>query len=126
MITGRVIGLQARIDVIFRLPGQPDLGIECVVDTGFEGALTLPAAAVAALKLPYLGQLDAHLADNSRARVPVHEATIVWDGQETQVAVLAMGNRPLIGTALLDGFNLNADFADNGPLVLQRLAAPGP
>jgi clan AA aspartic protease len=126
VITGTVLGLQARIDVLVRLPGQPDLGIECVVDTGFEVALTLPAPAVATLNLRHIGHLDAHLADNSRARVPVHEATIVWDGREIQAAVLAMGNRPLVGTALLDGFNLSADFADNGPLVLRKLGASGP
>jgi predicted aspartyl protease len=49
VIRGQVVELQARIGVIFRLPGQPDLEIECVVDTGFEGALTLPPAAVSAL-----------------------------------------------------------------------------
>jgi clan AA aspartic protease len=126
VITGTVIGLQARVDVLFRLRNQPDLRIEFVVDTGFEGALTLPVAAVTALRLSHVTQLDAHLADRSRAKVLVHEATIIWDGQDIQVAVLAMGNRPLLGTALLDGFNINADFVDNGPLALQRLGAGRP
>jgi clan AA aspartic protease len=107
VITGKVTGLQARVDIVLRLPHQPNLSIEFVVDTGFEGAMALPAAAVAALRLSYVGRLFAHLADGSRTRVPVHEATIVWDGQEIPVAVLAMGNRPLLGTSLLDDFNLN-------------------
>ena len=33
----------------FRLPNQPDTVIECVVDTGFEGALALPLDVVSAL-----------------------------------------------------------------------------
>jgi predicted aspartyl protease len=49
MIQGSVVELQARVDVRFRLPARPDFSIECVVDTGFEGALTLPPAAIAAL-----------------------------------------------------------------------------
>lgn len=121
MIRGSVVGLQARMGVLVRVPHQPGLQIEFVVDTGFEGALTLPPAAITALGLPYLTQLNANLADNSRVSADVYLATIVWDGVEQDVAVLAMGQRPLVGTALLDGFNLNADFTDGGPVTLQRL-----
>ena len=126
MITGKVAGLQARVNVVFRLRGQPAVTIEFVVDTGFAGSLTLPVTAVTALGLSYVGWLDAQLADNSRARVSVYEAAIVWDSQQISVAGLAMGNRPLLGTALLDGFNINADFADNGTLTLQRLVTASP
>jgi predicted aspartyl protease len=53
MTVGTVHDLQARVNVVFRLPGRPDLAIECVVDTGFAGALTLPPSAVTALGLPF-------------------------------------------------------------------------
>ena len=33
MTEGFVQDLQARVNVIFRLPHRPDLAIECVVDT---------------------------------------------------------------------------------------------
>ena len=72
MIRGSVVGLQARVGVVFRIPGQPDIEIECVVDTGFEGALTLPPDAVTALGLPYLTELNANLADNTNVRTGVH------------------------------------------------------
>ena len=51
MISGHVKGLQARVGVTLHLPDQSGLEIEFVVDTGFEGALTLPPTAVAALGL---------------------------------------------------------------------------
>jgi clan AA aspartic protease len=121
MIQGTVVGLQILIGVVFRLPNRPDLQIEFVVDTGFEGALTLPQNVVAALGLPALGQINANLADDSSAKVDVYQATILWHGQEVPVALLAMGKRPLLGTSLLDGFNLNADFEDQGVATLQRL-----
>ena len=38
MIIGTVVDLRVLVGVTFRLPNQPDLIIECVVDTGFEGA----------------------------------------------------------------------------------------
>lgn len=121
MIRGTVVGLEARIEVFFRLPNRPSLAIEFVMDTGFAGALTLPPDAVAALGLPFFEELMANLADDQDVQADVHTATILWDGREIEVAVMAMGRRPLLGTALLDGFNLNADFADNGPLVLRHL-----
>jgi clan AA aspartic protease len=109
------------LDVIFRLPGQPDLGIECVVDTGFEGELTLPPAAVAAMRLPYLTQLNAKLADGSAVATPVHVARIIWSGAERAITVLAMGSRPLLGTALLTGYHLEIDFEDGGLVRIDPL-----
>lgn len=114
MIQGRMNGLQPQIKVLFRRVNQPDLEIEFVVDTGFEGALTLPPAAVAAMGLPFFQEMDANLADDQSVKADVHVATIVLDGHELDVLVLAMGRRPLLGTALLAGKELVAQFADKG------------
>lgn len=51
-MTGRVEHLHVLLPVTLRLPNQPELTIEFVVDTGFTGFLTLPPTAVAALRLP--------------------------------------------------------------------------
>lgn len=118
MIHGHVTGLQALTNVIFRLPNQPDVEIEFVVDTGFEGALTLPPAAVSALGLPFFQEMDANLANDVSIRTDVHIATIVLDGQERDVLVLAMGRRPLFGTALLAGKELVAQFVENGLVTI--------
>ena len=114
MIQGRVVGSQARVDVAVRRVGQPDLRLECVIDTGFEGSVTLPAAAVRALGLPYLTDLTANLVDDTDVQAAVHVATILWDGKEQNVAVLALGRQPLVGTALLTGRHLGIDFTDGG------------
>lgn len=118
---GQVIGLQAIIGVTFRFSSRADLAIEFVVDTGFAGALTLPPAAVAALHLPFFEEIDATLANNATVRTSVHVARIVWDGLEQEVEVLAMGLRPLLGTALLNGKRLCADFEDGGSVVIDDL-----
>lgn len=118
MTRGQVVGLQARVNVTFRLPNQPDMAIEFVVDTGFEGALTLPPAAVTALGLPFFQEMDASLANDTTVRVDVHVARIVWEGVEQDVLVLATGRRPLLGTALLHHKRLCADFEDGGPVVI--------
>lgn len=121
MIHGTVVGLQARIAVIFRLPGRSDVEIECVVDTGFEGFLTLPPATIADFGLPYLAEINAKLANNSSVMTDVYLATIAWSGVERNIAVLAMGSRPLIGTALLEDYHLSIDFCEGGTVLVDNI-----
>ena len=118
MAKGVVREMQARVDVVFRLPGRPDFAVECVVDTGFAGALTLSPDAIAALGLPFFQEIDANLANDADVKTAVHVATIVWEGREVDVAVLAMGRRPLLGTALLENKRLCADFAEDGTVTI--------
>lgn len=120
-MTGNVSARQAELPVTFRLPGRPDLTLSFVVDTGFAGSLTLPPDAVSALGLRYLARLPANLADDSSVLVGMYEATIVWDGVERQVQVLAMGRRPLLGTGLLDGYALGVHFTEGGLVAVTRL-----
>src|SRR5207244_2491160 len=114
MITGRVENRQALLPITYRLPGQPDLILEHVVDTGFTSELTLPPAAITAMGLPFAYDEDIKLANDSKEQVPVHVAVILRQGQELAVRVFATGRRPLIGTALMDGKELIIQFADNG------------
>jgi len=122
-MNGVVRSHQALIDVIFRSVGRSNLVLEFVVDTGFTGELTLPSSAVQALGLPLVRQITANLADDSTIDVDVHAATILWDGYEREVGVLATGSRPLLGTLLLDGYELTARFTEGGLLSVERLSA---
>ena len=121
MILGVVTDLQARVDVVLRLADSDDHAVECVVDTGFQGELALPPATVASVGLSPGGQTWAKLADDSHASIPVFRAVILWEDQEVVVSVMAMGSRPLLGTELLQGFNLSADFEVDGELALTPL-----
>ncbi len=105
-MTGNVLHRHAMLPVIFRLPNRPDITIEFVVDTGFTGALALPPSAVAVLSLAYIGEQPANLANDAEVEPSVHSATIIWNGIEQEVRVLATGRRPLLGTTLLDGNEL--------------------
>ncbi len=121
MIHGTVVELQARINVLLRPLGQSDVEIECVVDTGFEGALTLPPDIVVALNLPYVTRIRANLADDSNVMTRLHLAKIVWHGVEREVIVLAMGRRPLIGTALIENYHLSVDFCEGGSVIIDEI-----
>lgn len=104
MIHGTVAGLEARINVVLCPPEQSEVEIECVIDTGFAGALTLPPDVIAALKLPYVTQISANLADDSNVMTRLYLAKIIWQGVEREAVVLAMGRRPLLGTALMEDY----------------------
>ena len=121
MITGIIENGRATVNVIFRLPEQPDFTIEFVIDTGFTEFLSLPPAAVNLLGFPFVYDMYANLADNSRVLLPVHQATIIWNGEERAVNVLATGKLPLLGTGLLDGYELSIQFTEGGLVTIQEL-----
>jgi len=121
VIHGTVVGLQARMSVIILPPERSGVEIECVIDTGFEGFLTLPLSVIVDLGLPYLISINANLANNSSVETDVYLATILWNSVERNVAVLAMGRRPLIGTALLENYHLSIDFCEGGTVLVDEI-----
>ena len=121
MIHGHVANFQALVPVRFVLPNQPDILLEFIVDTSFSGYLALPSAAVQAMGLPYAHHAAATLADETEIQVPVHSATILWEGAEREIRVLAVGKRPLLGTALLDRYEFTALFREGGPVTIDDL-----
>jgi clan AA aspartic protease len=121
VISGIVKDGHATVNVEFRLANIPDFSIEFVIDTGFTDYLCLPPEAVTLLRLPFLYELPANLANNSWVDIPVHEAVIIWNGEERVVNVLATGKRPLLGTALLDEHELVIQFTEGGLVIIDEL-----
>lgn len=121
MISGIVTDRQAIVSLTFLLVNGATFSIEFVVDTGFIAHLCLPPEAVNLLRLPVLYDLPANLADNTSVFLPVHQATIFWDGVERDVRVFATERRPLIGTALLDEQELVIQFIEGGWVTIDEL-----
>ena len=121
MMIGRVVALHILLPVPFRLLDQIGVSIEFVVDTGFTGDLTIPLVVVEKLKLEYIESISANLATDDEVELPVYAATIMWEGVDREVRVLATGKRPLLGTALLKGYELLAQFTDNGLATIDAI-----
>jgi len=51
----------------------------------------------------------------------LHLATIIWHGVEREVIVLAMGRRPLMGTALIEDYHLSVDFCEGGSVIIDEI-----
>lgn len=122
MITGRIENRRAYISLPLQDPTSGRfLSIEFVVDTGFIGFLTLPIAAVEALKLPYFHTIMGHLADGQRVPLDVYRATVRWDDKVQDVEVLATGENPLLGNALFEGHRVTLEYQTIGTVQIERL-----
>lgn len=122
MMTGVV---NADMEPLLRLTvrgagGQPH-DVEVVIDTGFNGFLTLPPALIAALGLPWLCRQQGQLADGSILTFDVYVATVDWDGQPRSVEVEAADAQPLLGMGLLQGSQLQIEVVLGGPVTITRL-----
>jgi clan AA aspartic protease len=121
MILGSVAHRRPTVLLVVRGPSGQEITIETLLDTGFNGFLSLPPSVVTALSLPFRSYVRAHLADGSAIRLVVHAAEVIWDGADRDVEVLVADRQPLLGTALLDGHELTIRFADGDRVTIQRL-----
>jgi clan AA aspartic protease len=119
VITGTVNAYREAVIRLMVHGPQTEEEIEAVVDTGFNGFLTLPPPLIATLDLPFLGRVI--LADGSESLFDVHEATVIWDGQPRRVAVGAADTEPLIGMALLHGHELTVQAVEGGDVYIRTL-----
>lgn len=120
MITGTVTpDIEATIRLPVRGPDEREQEIEAVIDTGFNGFITLPPAVITVLGLAYLGRGRAILANGSEELFDIHEATVIWDGQARAVEAEAATD-VLIGTSLLYGYDLQIHMVEGGAVTIAR------
>ena len=93
--------------------------IEVVIDTGYNGFLSLPPALVAELEFPVVGPSQATLANGAVETFNVHDATVVWDGMPKDIEADAVGPVPLAGMLLLDGHDLSVQVRHGGRVVIR-------
>ena len=93
--------------------------VEAVVDTGYNGLLTLPPSVVSDLQLPYESRGEARLADGNVAEFDIYGVTVHWDGQSRHIEADEASSVPLVGMMLLEGHNLNIDVENGGRVLIQ-------
>jgi predicted aspartyl protease len=100
MITGTVKSDEARIrlKVIGRHGREQE--VDVIIDSGFNGALTLPPALIAALDLRWRSVDQATLADGSTCVFQVHVGKLAWDGKVRSILVAEADADPLVGMRL--------------------------
>ncbi len=122
MITGIVtVAREAVISLTVRGPNGQEQEIEAVIDTGFDGSLTLSPALLTALGLPWRRRGRALLADGNESVFDIYEATVIWDGTARRVSVDEVDVMPLVGMALLYGYELTMQIVEGGRVLLKPL-----
>ncbi len=122
MIQGAV---NAAYEPVLTLTVQGSAGqtreIEAVIDTGFNGYMTLPPRLVTGPGLPFASTGRAFMADGSEVSFDVHYGSVLWDGRQKRIRVNVAGTTPLVGMRLLDGHSLHVEIRDGCPVLVQAM-----
>ncbi len=113
---------QAVIHLMVRGPAGQEQEIEAIIDTGFDGWLSLPSSLVAGLGLVWRRRGRALLADGSESVFDIYEATVDWDGEARRVPVDEAETVPLVGMSLLEGYELTVQAQPGGNVTVRALS----
>lgn len=125
MINGVVNAhLELTLRLTLRGPNGQVRRVNAVVDTGFNGSLTLPPALIAQLGLSWDRCGSAILADGSESEFDIYAGVLVWDHRKRAVPIDEADTTPLVGTALLAEHALAAEFRPRGKVMIRLLGRP--
>jgi predicted aspartyl protease len=108
--------------VMLTLPGyEGPTPVEFIVDTAYEGDLTLPQSMLARVEASYIGDRPIRLADGTLRDRAYYRLVLDWDEEERIVEIAEMENSPLLGVELMAGYLLQVEITDGGEVSLEPL-----
>jgi len=120
MITGVVNSeLQATLRLSLLGPEGQAREVVGVIDTGFNGFLTVPPAMAASLRLPRIGRGRAILADGTEDLCNLYAVTVIWGGSERVIEADEADTDVLLGMGLLEGCDLSVRVLSGGGVAVQ-------
>jgi clan AA aspartic protease len=97
------------------LPGTDGIfDVEFIIDTGFDGELSLPFRLARQLDAPLSGQATFIMANGTQRQCPYCEPVIEWAEEPRIVEVLVIEGNPLLGTQLLQDTVLHVEIMESG------------
>lgn len=120
MIEGMV---NSRIEAVVSVPLEGADGrfreVEFVIDTGFNGYMTLTPTLALELGLEVYELIPMDLADGSRTFIPSYHVSVIWDDDRQPVSAGALGDFPTIGMSLLEGYDLIIQVREGGRILIR-------
>ncbi len=122
MITGKITAnREAVIELKIIGTTKRTQQVEAVIDTGFNGYLTMPSDLIDQLKLQLAGNRRATLGDGNVVVLDVYLAKVLWHGQERDVLALQADGGLLVGMSLLYGSRVTLLVVDDGDVTIDPL-----
>jgi clan AA aspartic protease len=95
---------------------------DAIVDTDFNGWLSLPPDLISELNLKWKRRGRAILGDGSECIFNVYEAVLVWDGNFLTIPIDEADSEPLVGMSLMEGYQLMVQVFEGGYVELSKVA----
>ena len=123
MINGRINWL---LEAIVYVEIQDTAGglhrFECILDTGFDGDIALPLAAIRRLGLALSGRRFTILGNGDGVFMHTYVGTALWHGVQTEVTVLQTRSESAIGMSLLENNTVAMQVWDGGDVLIEERA----
>jgi len=94
---------------------------EAIIDTGFNGWLSLSPNLINQLNLRWKRRGRAILGDGSKCVFNIYEAVILWDGYPRTIPIDEADSEPLIGISLMKGYQLTIQVWKGGNVELHKV-----
>jgi clan AA aspartic protease len=101
--------------------GVVNSNCDAVIDTGFTSFLSLPLSVITNLGLPWHYRGVGTLGDGSEVVFEIYKASVIWDGQNQIIDVVASDAEPLVGMGLLYGFKLQIEAVEGGVVTIEAM-----
>jgi clan AA aspartic protease len=95
--------------------------VNTVIDTGFDGFLSLPSEMIVRLELPWRTSNIATLGDGSKTLFDFYAGIVIWDGQYRMIDIAESETEPLLGLAMLREYRLQVDNVEGGIVKIEAL-----
>lgn len=122
MISGLV---NTEFEAVIQLSIRRDDGViftqDAIIDTGFNGWLSLSPGLITQLNLTWKRRGRAILGDGSECIFDVYEGDVIWDGALRTIPIDEADSDPLVGMSLMEGYQLTIQIFEGGQVGLQKI-----
>jgi len=96
---------------------------DAIVDTGFNGWLSLSPDLINQLNLKWKRRGRAILGDGSECIFNVYQAVVAWDGDYLTIPIDEADSEPLVGMSLMEGYQLTVQVFEEGTVEIHKVNA---